>query len=162
MNWLRTFTIVLSLFSTQTLAQDSEDYYAGQLSKFARERGIAINFDGELCEQNEIIAAWNVEHNSFRFCRERLALQTRQERMEAIKHETVHLIQDCRGGLDTPILVPIYDRIVQDRMLSFLPEIDILRLTEYPAEELIYEIEAYYLQYLHFSEIYQLLLENCE
>lgn len=160
MKWF--IAAILTLSSALAMAQGSDELWVTELDKFIKTIGVTVSYnDKEVC-QDDTLAAWHNVENRYIFCSNALGQLPHSEKMNAIKHETIHMIQDCKAGLNndystyliSPIHHPTLFRVLRQQDREFISN-------GYKEIDRPFEIEAYYLQNFDFGIIMDLAYEYC-
>ena len=127
-----------------------------------KELDIQVIYDTTtICVDENVLAGYMSYADRFIVCPGNI--KNREEAAEVIRHELVHVIQDCKAGIENYESEPILTRSEHRTALNSLPSSITHHIHSYYDQMYwVFEIEAYYLQNQSDEWIYQKLISYCK
>lgn len=159
---MKVFAALLALSTLALPAQANSTphrYSAAELMRKGVNTGIALSFDAlnvpvfdganhEICQADKdgysYRGLYNFKHNAILMCSNNI--RTDAQFVEVITHEAVHMVQDCRTGIQTTSLYAGDSKYIA-KLWRALPTRHKTTITEaYGADSFDVEVEAFYFQ----------------
>lgn len=114
-----------------------------------------------ICVDKNVLAGYMSYADRFIICPNNI--NDRGEAAEVIRHELVHVSQDCKAGIENYESKPILSRSEHRVAVSSLPASIVQHIHSYYDQMYwVFEVEAYYLQSQSDDWIYQNLIRYCK
>ena len=153
----------LLIFPSISYSYESYSQFVDGVERFLNLKRINYVFDSSFCHSNtDMLAYYHSEQKYLSFCSNNMNNYSNSERIMVLKHELIHLAQDCKAGFNNNNLTAILPKHILLNAHDLMSD-EIIRMIEnsYPESNWVIELEAYVLQNFDNDFIMQILINEC-